>query len=60
MVESNLIAGRQDLVAGQSLTYGQSITDGCIDWETSEKVLQILSDGVTARRRAKLNNYNEQ
>ena len=60
MIESNLIAGRQDLVTGQSLTYGQSITDGCIDWETSEKVLKILSDGVAARRRAKLNNYNEQ
>lgn len=60
MIESNLIAGRQDLVKGQSLTYGQSITDGCIDWETSEKVLKILSDGVAARRRAKLNNYNEQ
>lgn len=60
MIESNLVGGRQDLVVGQALTYGQSITDGCIDWETSEKVLQILSDGVAARRRAKINNYNEQ
>ena len=60
MVESNLVGGRQDLVEGQTLTYGQSITDGCINWETSQKVLQILSDGVAARRRAKLNNYNEQ
>ena len=60
MVESNLVGGRQDLVEGQTLIYGQSITDGCIDWETSQKVLQILSDGVAARRRAKLNNYNEQ
>ena len=60
MVESNLVGGRQDLVEGQTLIYGQSITDGCINWETSQKVLQILSDGVAARRRAKLNNYNEQ
>ena len=60
MIESNLVAGRQDLVVGQPLTYGQSITDGCIDWETSQKALQALSDGVSARRRAKLNNYNEQ
>ena len=60
MVESNLVGGRQDLVEGQTLTYGQSITDGCINWETSQKVLNILSDGVAARRRAKLNNYNEQ
>ena len=60
MVESNLVGGRQDLVEGQTLTYGQSITDGCINWETSQKVLQILSDGVAARRRVKLNNYSEQ
>src|SRR5690625_6988696 len=31
MIESHLVAGRQDLVDGQALTYGQSITDGCID-----------------------------
>ena len=60
MVESNLVGGRQDLVEGQTLIYGQSITDGCINWETSQKVLQILSDGVAARRRVKLNNYSEQ
>ena len=35
MVESHLVAGRQDLVPGKPLTYGQSITDGCIDWETT-------------------------
>jgi 3-deoxy-7-phosphoheptulonate synthase len=40
MVESNLLAGRQDLVAGQELVYGRSITDGCIDWETSVWVLE--------------------
>jgi 3-deoxy-7-phosphoheptulonate synthase len=51
MIESHLVAGRQDLVAGRPLTYGQSITDGCIDWESSLRVLERLSDSV-ARRRA--------
>ena len=60
MIESNLVGGRQDLVPGEALTYGQSITDGCIDWAQSETVLQTLSDGVLARRRTKLNNYHEQ
>ncbi len=50
MVESHLVGGRQDLVAGQPLTYGQSITDGCIDWESSVAVLEGLADAVTARR----------
>ncbi|SAI42915.1 phospho-2-dehydro-3-deoxyheptonate aldolase [Bordetella ansorpii] len=51
MVESHLVAGRQDLVPGKPLTYGQSITDGCIDWDASEKVLQRLADAVQERRR---------
>ncbi|HVG47908.1 MAG TPA: 3-deoxy-7-phosphoheptulonate synthase [Rubellimicrobium sp.] len=51
MVESNLVGGRQALVAGQPLTYGQSITDGCIDWTTTETVLADLAEAV-ARRRA--------
>ncbi|MGV3650720.1 MAG: 3-deoxy-7-phosphoheptulonate synthase [Devosia sp.] len=50
MVESNLVAGRQDLVPGKPLVYGQSITDGCIDWETSVAVLEALADAVSARR----------
>lgn len=53
MVESHLVAGRQDLVPGQALTYGQSITDGCIDWATSEAVLDNLAEGVRARRQAR-------
>ncbi len=36
MIESNLVAGRQDVMPGVPLTYGQSITDGCIDWETTD------------------------
>ncbi len=52
MVESHLVAGRQDLVAGRALTYGQSVTDACIDWATSVEVLDALAAGVRARRRA--------
>ena len=52
MLESNLVAGRQDLVPGRALTYGQSITDGCIGWETSLAVLERLSAAVEARRLA--------
>jgi phospho-2-dehydro-3-deoxyheptonate aldolase len=50
MVESHLVAGRQDLVPGKPLVYGQSITDGCIDWETSVRVLERLAQAVQARR----------
>ncbi len=50
MVESNLVAGRQDLVPGRALLYGQSITDGCIDWSTSVKVLERLAAAVARRR----------
>ena len=50
MVESNLVAGRQDLVQGRELTYGQSITDGCIDWDSSVAVLEVLANAVRQRR----------
>lgn len=50
MIESHLTEGRQDLVEGKALTYGQSITDACIGWEDSEAVLEALSNAVTARR----------
>jgi 3-deoxy-7-phosphoheptulonate synthase len=50
MVESHLRAGRQDLVPGRDLAYGQSITDACIDWETSVQVLDDLAGAVRARR----------
>jgi 3-deoxy-7-phosphoheptulonate synthase len=50
MVESNLVGGRQDIVAGRPLRYGQSVTDGCIDWAASVQVLESLSRAVTARR----------
>jgi 3-deoxy-7-phosphoheptulonate synthase len=50
MVESHLVAGRQDLVPGKELTYGQSITDGCIDWDSSVQVLEGLAEAVRQRR----------
>ena len=40
MLESFLVAGRQDLRPGVELRYGQSITDGCIGWETTVEVLE--------------------
>ena len=53
MVESHLKAGRQDLVAGKTLVYGQSITDACIGWEDSVPVLRNLADAVRQRRLVK-------
>jgi 3-deoxy-7-phosphoheptulonate synthase len=50
MIESHLVGGRQDLVAGRPLTYGQSITDACVDWETSASMLAELAAAVRLRR----------
>jgi 3-deoxy-7-phosphoheptulonate synthase len=52
MVESHLLGGRQELQPGQPLRYGQSITDGCIDWNTSVAALQTLAQAVRQRRGA--------
>nr|WP_128637756.1 3-deoxy-7-phosphoheptulonate synthase AroG [Shewanella putrefaciens] len=43
MVESHLVEGRQDLVDGQDLCYGQSITDACIGWDDTERLLAVLA-----------------
>lgn len=50
MVESHLVEGRQDLKPGCALQYGLSITDGCIGWEDSEKLLALLGGAVRQRR----------
>ena len=53
MVESHLVAGRQDLAPGRTLadlTYGQSITDACLGWDDSVALLDRLAEGVRARR----------
>jgi 3-deoxy-7-phosphoheptulonate synthase len=50
MVESNLVAGRQDIVPGKRLTYGQSVTDACIDWDGTEHMFDELAAAVRTRR----------
>ncbi|MES9850960.1 MAG: 3-deoxy-7-phosphoheptulonate synthase AroG [Candidatus Thiodiazotropha sp. L084R] len=51
MIESFLTAGRQDRVEGESLTYGQSITDACIGWDDSAPLLETLAEAVRQRRK---------
>ena len=51
MMESFLVEGRQELKAGTSPRYGQSITDACLSWEMTVPVLQELAQAVRARRR---------
>jgi len=50
MLESFLVGGRQDLVPGEKLTYGQSITDACIDWEDTVTALERFASAIEARR----------
>ncbi|MGP9538049.1 3-deoxy-7-phosphoheptulonate synthase [Brachybacterium sp. AOP43-C2-M15] len=53
MLESNLVGGAQalDVDAGPaSLVRGQSVTDACMDWETTGSVLRALADGSRRRR----------
>ena len=50
MLESHLVAGAQTVVPGQPLTYGQSITDGCIAFSDTVPVLQMLAGAVQGRR----------
>jgi 3-deoxy-7-phosphoheptulonate synthase len=50
MVESHLNPGRQDLLPGTPLEYGVSITDACLGWDDSVKLLDGLADAVRKRR----------
>jgi len=50
MLESFLVEGRQDLGEGTDLTYGQSITDPCIDWDETVRVLEQCASAIHARR----------
>ncbi len=50
MIESNLVAGNQAVKPDTELTYGQSITDACIDWQETAAVLEQLSQAVIDRR----------
>ena len=54
MIESHLVAGRQDLVPGRELVYGQSITDACLGWDDSVAALETLAEGVRRRRLVKV------
>ena len=52
MMESFLVAGRQDLESDGDLIYGQSITDACMDWDTTVLTLDRLASAVRKRREA--------
>ncbi|WP_077285997.1 3-deoxy-7-phosphoheptulonate synthase [Cognaticolwellia aestuarii] len=49
MIESFLVAGNQKVLTDQPLTYGQSITDACINLDTSEEILDVLANAVNTR-----------
>lgn len=49
MLESFLAEGRQDLDPLKELSYGQSVTDACMGWETTEAVLEQLRDAAVTR-----------
>ena len=51
MIESHLQAGQQKRIPGQALIYGQSITDACIGWDDSQKLLRELAAAVSQRRK---------
>jgi 3-deoxy-7-phosphoheptulonate synthase len=50
MLESHINPGRQDLLPGQPLQYGVSITDACIGWEATVGILGELAEAVRRRR----------
>ncbi len=50
MIESHLLAGRQDATPGQELVYGQSITDACLGWDHTVDLIKTLADATHTRR----------
>jgi len=50
MIESHLLAGRQNVVAGRDLVFGQSVTDACVGWADTEMMLRELAGAVRKRR----------
>ena len=50
MIESHIVEGRQDVVAGSDLVYGQSITDACLGWDDTVEVIDQLAAAVETRR----------
>ena len=51
MIESHLNEGRQDIVPGQALAHGVSVTDACISFAQTVPLLRALAAAVLARRR---------
>jgi 3-deoxy-7-phosphoheptulonate synthase len=50
IIENHLKAGRQDLMPGKELIYGLSITDACVGWEDTRKLVEDLAAAVRQRR----------
>lgn len=50
MIESHLVEGNQSLESGEPLVYGKSVTDACIGWDDTDKVLRQLAAAVKQRR----------
>ena len=49
MIESNLVAGNQKIGSPEELTYGQSITDACVDWQDTQDMLRYLNTSLKNR-----------
>jgi 3-deoxy-7-phosphoheptulonate synthase len=49
MLESNLVEGRQDLLPGRPLLYGQSITEACIALAETDRLLEQLAKAQQTR-----------
>ena len=56
MIESHLIAGRQDVKPGKPLTYGQSITDACLGWDETAGIIDMLANASARRRNLTVTN----
>lgn len=54
MIESNLVGGNQAIGNGLNLEYGKSITDPCIDFQTTQKMLEIASNYVAWQQELKV------
>jgi len=50
MIESFIVSGNQKAIEGQPLTYGQSITDACVDMPETENMLEVLANAIKSRR----------
>jgi 3-deoxy-7-phosphoheptulonate synthase len=50
MLESFLVGGKQTVTPGTPLVYGQSVTDACLDWDTTAGLLDELAGAVRSRR----------